>query len=227
MAMIVPPNAASAAVVAENPAFVVIEAGNEPESGIPADWEDPDAVGPEGEDLPDEPSSEFAPGDPDCRGQWVYNRKKKFSDRMGRVGPSISHFFDSKGSHKLTAGINGEISATYSASVAGEATVVIATLTTQVDASIQAKIGVSSSMEVSVDVPAKRWGNAYWGRNRHVVTGEKYQIAHRTCKKTNRKLFTTYVSARSKSIGWCTWASKKSLGSRPTQCNDGRPYLKA
>ncbi|WP_189169080.1 hypothetical protein [Pilimelia anulata] len=207
--------------------YVIIEAGDEPDSGVPADWEDPSAVGPEGEDLPDEQSPEHVAGDPDCVGQWIYNKKKKFGDRMGRVGPNFTSWFDDKGNHELIAGVSGELSIGHSIGVSGEGSVIVATLQAKLDHTIQAKIGVNASYKASVNVGAKRWGNAYWGRARFVVTGEKYQLAARTCKKINRKLLTTYVSARSKGIGWCTWSSKTSLGSRPAQCNDGRPYLKA
>ncbi|GGK02033.1 hypothetical protein GCM10010123_35010 [Pilimelia anulata] len=227
-AAVVPSSAASAApkvTTADRP-FVIIEAGEEPDVGVPADWEDPAAAGTRGEDLPDEQSPAHAAGDPDCKGQWIYHKKKRFDDRMGRVGPNISHFFNSAGSHKLTSGISGELSIGHSIGVSGEGSVIVATLQAKLDHTIQATIGVSASTEASTNVPAKRWGNAFWGRARLVVTGEKYQLAARTCKKINRKLLTTYVSARSRAIGWCIWSSKKSLGSRPPQCNDGKPYLK-
>ncbi|GGK07671.1 hypothetical protein GCM10010123_42060 [Pilimelia anulata] len=69
------------------PDFFVLEAGDEPDSGVPADWEDPEAVGPEGEVVPEELAEGFDPGDPDCKEQWVYRKKRRFNDNVGRGRP--------------------------------------------------------------------------------------------------------------------------------------------
>ncbi|GGK07687.1 hypothetical protein GCM10010123_42080 [Pilimelia anulata] len=59
------------------------------------------------------------------------------------------------------------------------------------------------------------------------MTGESYKLAPKTCKKQNGRKHTTYISGRSKAIGWCSWSSKKALKERPYACSDGKPYRKA
>lgn len=185
------------------------------------------AASAEGPDRPGGGSGDVGTmGYEECQGQYVFANLKVHNDRIGRVGSPQSNYYGSGGTMSLSTGYNGSVTATVSGTVSVEAkAAMLATVKAEVNSSVATSVGVSMTNTASFEVPAGRWGNAVYGRYRIAVTGDSYRLEKSTCRALGKKTVTYYVSGTDRPQGWCTWTSTTSLGQRPSQCNDGSPFV--
>lgn len=198
-----------------------------PEQVSVPDLDDSTAEGTTAPDFADQPGRPVR-GNPDCKGAWNVTKWKRFPARLGKVGPNFSSYFGNGGSQTLSAGVTGTLGVILSSKVeVGASAATFVTAKAEVSGSLSTSVAVTASLAETQPVPKGRWGNAYWGATTVPVTFHLVYRAANTCKITKSKDVTAYYPwSPAKTVGWCKWVSKKSLGSRPKQCTVG-PYIPA
>ena len=193
-----------------------------PEQVSVPDLDDSTAEGtsPDGDDGEDHPGR-VVRANPDCKGAWHVAKWKKFPARLGKAGGNFSSYFGNGGSQTLTAGVTGTLGVTASSKVeVGLSAATFVTAKAEVSGSLSTSVAITASIAETQPVPAKRWGNAFWGASMIPVTFHAVYRAAGTCKITKKHRVTRYYPFKpARTLGWCKWVSKKSLGSRPKQCN--------
>lgn len=204
----------------------------------PADWETPDeSTDIPLPDAPVEPSPSISSkppklptalptdpqelGDPACTGYWSVVKYRKHPARMGKVGPNFSSYFGNGGSQTLTAGVTGTLTATATMTLEGSLSAVsLVSAKAVAGGNLATAAAVTASLTETQDVPKKYWGNAFWGATMQPVAFNSKYYGANTCRVLKDVTYTVWYPFKpAKSVGWCKWVSKESLGSRPKQCN--------